>query len=79
MRTVYVVTTAPGDRAHTIRALAYLAAARIVYLLAWLGHVVVLAVGAVDALAAALLGVPRLAHLGRRFARVARETWEADL
>lgn len=79
MRTVYVVTTAPGARARALRQLAWLIAARVLFLLAWLGHLVVLAAGAVGDLLAALLGLPPLAYMGRRFARVARQTWKDDL
>lgn len=76
MRTVYVVTTAPGAR---VRAVVFLIVARFVVVLAWLGHILVLVVGAVEALIAARLGVPRLAYVARRLAWVARETWEEDL
>lgn len=79
MKTVYVVTTAPGARARAVRQLVGTVAARILFLLAWFGHIVVLAGGALDALLTALLGVPRLSFVGRRFTQMARETWEADL
>lgn len=77
IRTVYVVTTAPGARARAVRLLAGLLAARIVLLLTVLGHVVVQLVGAADAYATAVLGIPRLAVLGRRLQGALRETWEA--
>lgn len=79
MRTVYVVTTAPGARARAVRHLLGTIAARIVFLLAWIGHIVVLAAGAVGDLVAALLGWPRPGYMSRRVASVIRETWEADL
>jgi hypothetical protein len=77
MRTVYVVTTAPGARARTVRAAAGLLAARLVFLLAWLGHAVVLAAGALDAVVCARLGVPRIAVALRRVRAALNETWEA--
>ncbi|TYB50218.1 hypothetical protein FXF51_56680 [Nonomuraea sp. PA05] len=79
IRTVYVVTTAPGGRGRAVRAAAALLAARLVFLLAWLGHAVVLAAGALDAIVCAWLGVPRTAVFLRRFRAVLNETWEADL
>lgn len=79
MRTVYVVTTKPGGRGRTVRRLAALIAARVVFLLAYLGHILTLLAGAVDALVTALLGVPRITYGAGRLARVVRETWEADL
>ena len=77
MRTVYVVTTEPGARARTIRAIAFLIVARIVITFAALGHVIVQLAGALDAYVTAVLGVPRLAVLGRRVRAALRETWEA--
>ncbi|MEV6159444.1 hypothetical protein AB0L53_54840 [Nonomuraea sp. NPDC052129] len=77
MRTVYVVTTEPGARARTVRAIAFLIIARIVVTLAAVGHVIVQLAGALDAYVTAVLGVPRLAVLGRRVRAALRETWEA--
>ncbi|MER7363556.1 hypothetical protein [Nonomuraea wenchangensis] len=79
MRTVYVITTKPGGQARAVRRFLALLAARLVYLTAWLGHLAVLAAGAVDALVTAWLGVPRLGYVISRLRRVARQTWEEDL
>lgn len=76
MKTVYVITTAPSSRAQRARFLALRLLARIVICIAVLGHVFVLAVGAVDALIAAAIGTRRFAFLSRQLADVARETWE---
>lgn len=77
IRTVYVVTTMRGARARAARQFAVLLAARIVYLLALLGHTVVIVLGAADAIVSARLGTPRLAVRLRRFRAALRETWEA--
>ncbi|MGW4641783.1 hypothetical protein ACWEN6_24915 [Sphaerisporangium sp. NPDC004334] len=77
MRTVYVVTDAP--RARPVRARLLAALAVLLLALAYLGHVVVLAAGAVDALLAAALGTRRISVLSRQFAHVARDTWRDDL
>ncbi|MEV4837807.1 hypothetical protein AB0K05_25015 [Nonomuraea sp. NPDC049486] len=77
MRTVYVVTTAPGVRARTVRAVLLLILARIVYALAWTGHALGQAAGAVDAVVTARLGIPRMAVLARRARAALHETWEA--
>jgi hypothetical protein len=74
---VYVITTASSGRARALRQAAGLIAARIVFLLVWVGHVVVQLAGAADAIVTALLGVPRLAVGLRRFRAALRETWEA--
>lgn len=47
--------------------------------LIWVGHVVVQCAGAVDAYVAALIGMPRLAYTGRRFATVMRQTRQEEL
>lgn len=77
MRTVYVVTTAPGRRTRAARLAVHLILARLVFLLAWAGHVIVLFAGAVDAVACAWLGVPRMAVVLRRVRAALNETWEA--
>lgn len=77
MRTVYVVTTAPTTRPERARYLMLLFLARIVIWLMVTGHVVVQLLGAADAIATAVLGIPRLAVLGRRFAAAVQQTWEA--
>lgn len=77
MRTVYVVTTKPGAWARTVRAIAFLIVARVVVAVAVVGHVIVQLAGAVDAYVTAVLGVPRLAVLGRRLHAALLETWEA--
>ncbi|TQS29103.1 hypothetical protein [Microbispora sp. KK1-11] len=76
MRTVYVVTTAPSSRAQRARFLALVALARIVIWLAFLGHLVTLAVGALDALITAAIGTRRVGFLSHQLADAARETWE---
>lgn len=76
MRTVYVVTTAPGARWRAIRQLLGTIAARIVFLTAWAGHIVVLAAGALDAIVCAWLGVPRCAVFLRRLRAALNETWK---
>ncbi|MFI7618024.1 hypothetical protein ACIBP6_43075 [Nonomuraea terrae] len=61
------------------RLLTLRAAVGLVLMMAILGHVLVLLLGALDALLTAWLGVPRLSSTTRRFVQVVRETWEADL
>ena len=73
-----MVTTEPGARARTVRAIAFLIVARIVVAIAAVGHVVVQLAGALDAYITAVLGVPRLAYSVRRFVEVMRKTWKAD-
>jgi hypothetical protein len=75
MRTVYVVTTAPSSRAQRARFLALVVLARIVIWLAFVGHLVMLAVSALDALLTAAAGTRRVAFLSRQLADAARETW----
>lgn len=58
------------------RALAYRACVGLVLVLAILGHVFVLLLGALDALVTAFVGVPRLSRTTRRFVQVVRTTWE---
>lgn len=77
MRTVYVVTTKPGARARTVRAVLFLIVARVVVAVAWTGHVVVQLAGAADAYITACLGVQRLAVLADRVRAALHETWEA--
>lgn len=60
------------------RALVFRACVGLVLALAILGHVLVLLLGALDALVTAYIGVPRLSRSTRRFVEVVRETWEAD-
>lgn len=72
-----MVTTKPGARARTVRAVLFLIVARIVVAVAVAGHVVVQLAGAADAYVTAVLGVPRLAVLGRRVRAALHETWEA--
>lgn len=61
---------------HLARTLAYRACVGLVLVLAILGHVLVLLLGALDALVTAFVGVPRLARTTRQFVQVVRETWE---
>lgn len=75
MRTVYIDRRALLQQA---RVLAFRACVGLVLVLAILGHVLVLLLGALDALVTAFLGVPRLSRGTRRFVEVVRETWEAD-
>lgn len=77
MRTVYVITSAPTSRAQRARYVALLILARIVGGLIGLGHLLVQLVGAADAIVTAVLGIPRLAVLGRRFAAAVRQSREA--
>lgn len=77
MKRVYVVTDAPSPRARAVRGALYLIAARAVHALAWTGHAIVQAAGAVDAILAAMLGTPRLAVLAGRVRAALHETWEA--
>ncbi|MFG1826715.1 hypothetical protein ACGFIJ_29905 [Microbispora bryophytorum] len=79
MRTVYVTTSAPVSRAQRARFLTLLVLARIVIWLAMLGHVLLLLLGALDALITAAIGTRRMAFLSRQFADVARRTWKEDL
>ncbi|MFI7134210.1 hypothetical protein ACIBQ1_51690 [Nonomuraea sp. NPDC050153] len=58
------------------RLLAYRAAVGLVLVLAILGHVLVLLLGALDALVTAYIGVPRLSRFTRQVVEVIRETWE---
>lgn len=60
------------------RAMGFRACIGLVLVLAILGHVLVLLLGALDALVTAFLGVPRLSRGTRRFVEVVRQTWEAD-
>lgn len=71
-----MVTTAPGARARALRQLAGTAAARVVFLLAYLGHTLVLLAGAVDAIVCAWLGVPRVAVSARRLRAALNKTWK---
>lgn len=59
------------------RTLVMLAILRFMRAFILLGHVIVQLAGAADAIAAAYLGMPRLAVLGRRFRAALVETWEA--
>ncbi|MBF8187297.1 hypothetical protein ITP53_16470 [Nonomuraea sp. K274] len=61
------------------RVLTFRAAVGLVLALAIIGHVVVLLLGALDALVTAWVGVPRLSASTRRFVQVVRETWEEEL
>lgn len=76
MRTVYIDRR--GLRRHA-RDLVATAVAAAITALAMLGHVVVLLLGAADALLTSLIGVPRIAYGSRRFVEVVRETWKEDL
>lgn len=60
------------------QALAFRAAVGVLLALALLGHVLVLLLGAADALLSAYLGVPRLSSATRRFVEVVRDTWEEE-
>ncbi len=74
--------TDPHDRRAMLmlaRMLAFRAAVGVLLMLALLGHVVALLLGALDALATAYLGMPRLSSSTRRFVQVVRDTWKADL
>ncbi|TMR95599.1 hypothetical protein [Nonomuraea basaltis] len=74
MRTVYM------DRRALLRQARYLtfrAAVGVLLALAILGHVLVLLLGAADALLTAFLGVPPLSSSTRRFVEVVKDTWEA--
>ncbi|MEV0626024.1 hypothetical protein [Nonomuraea wenchangensis] len=74
--------TDPLDRRALLmlaRVLAFRACVGLVLVLAVLGHVVALLLGALDALVSAYIGVPRLSSSTRRFVQVVRETWKEDL
>jgi Na+-driven multidrug efflux pump len=60
------------------RTLIFRACVGMLLALAILGHVIVLLLGALDALLAAFFGVPRLSHGTRQFVQVVRETWQGD-
>ncbi|MBB6351857.1 hypothetical protein FHU36_008440 [Nonomuraea muscovyensis] len=72
-----MITTARNRRA--VRRVLATVVAAVITAVTWLGHVLALLAGAVDALVTALLGVPRMAYGARRFADVIRETWKEDL
>ena len=76
MKTVYIDRR--GLRRHA-RDLAATALAATITALTMLGHVLVLLLGAADALLTSLIGVPRISYGSRRFVQVVRETWEEDL
>jgi hypothetical protein len=61
-----------------VRALIFRACVGMLLALAILGHVIVLLFGALDALLAAFLGVPRISHGTRQFVQVVRETWQGE-
>ncbi|MEV5893169.1 hypothetical protein [Nonomuraea fuscirosea] len=63
-----------GDIATLARMAAMLAVAYVLAALTLLGHVIVLVIGALDALATSYVGLPRLAYLLHRFAEIVRET-----
>jgi hypothetical protein len=60
--------------AYAARVAAMVAVAYTVAVLTMLGHLVVLAAGALDAYAASLVGVPRLAYVIHRIVEVVRDT-----
>ncbi|SDJ93504.1 hypothetical protein [Nonomuraea jiangxiensis] len=60
------------------RVLVFRAAVGLVLVLAILGHVLVLLLGALDALVTAWLGLPRLSRFSRQFVEVVRETWREE-
>lgn len=60
------------------RVLATLAIIRFISALILVGHVIVQLAGALDAYAAARLGLPRLAYSTRRIVEVINETRETD-
>jgi hypothetical protein len=78
MKTTHIYVDRRGLRRRARRLLAD-AAIGLVVALAMLGHVLVLLLGAADALATSVLGVPRIAYGSRRFVEVVRETWKEEL
>ncbi|MEV0968534.1 hypothetical protein [Microtetraspora glauca] len=78
MRTVYVVTTVGTWRAE-VRRLVLTALGPLLLALAVLGHLLVLVLGAADALVMAAIGVPRLAWCARPIVEEARAQWREIL
>ncbi|MBB6343766.1 hypothetical protein FHU36_000275 [Nonomuraea muscovyensis] len=71
-----MITTARNRRA--VRRVLATVVAAVITAVTWLGHVLALLGGAVDALVTALLGLPRVSYSTRRVADVIRETWEEE-
>lgn len=78
MKLVHVITSAPTSRGRTVRLLVGRIAARIVSLLTTFGHVLAVAVVALDVLLTALLGLPPLIPAVRGGCRRLRQAlWAA--
>ncbi|WP_336208216.1 hypothetical protein [Nonomuraea sp. LPB2021202275-12-8] len=75
MTTVHI---AKPDRLRWARILAMRVCLALLLSLAIFGHVVVLLLGAVDALITARLGLPRLSYSSRRLVEVVYITWKAS-
>ncbi|MDH2429296.1 hypothetical protein [Sphaerisporangium sp. TRM90804] len=78
MTRVHVITDAPRPGPRPVRAFLLAVLAAVVVVLTYVGHVAALVLGAVDAVIAARLGVPRLARCYRLVSVAVRKTWEED-
>ncbi|WP_157251016.1 hypothetical protein [Nonomuraea typhae] len=62
-----------------LRLILFRAALLVLLTLAVFGHVLVLVLGALDALVTAFVGVPRLSYASGRLVRVVAATWKESL